>query len=92
MHLYELVYDGQAYAQPALRAVQGSRALNEKAEYKRHQVRRDSDAGIADGDYRVRLLAARFHPDLAALIGVLDGVGQEVRDTLNQASVVPVYI
>ena len=85
MQLDEASDERQADPQAALRPIQRLVGLHEEVEDVLLHLRRDADAGVADPQHGLVVLAGQADRDPAARLGVLGGVVQQVRDDLLQA-------
>ena len=71
-------------AEPALRAVIGAIRLREQIEDARQHLDRDAHARVADRNHRVTALATPRQRDSSAVLSVLRGIVQQIRDDLGQ--------
>ena len=85
VHLDELPGYRQPQAEPAAFTGDAGVRLAEPLEHMRKEFRRDADAGIADGNFHVRIDAfeADLHP--AAAVRELDRIRQQIPQHLLQA-------
>ena len=91
MQLDEVADDRQPESEAAPRAVRGLTLLREHVEDVRQELAGDADAGVASPRSTISLaLATRLDGDVAARVGVLGGVGQQVGDDLRQTPLVAV--
>ena len=86
----ETADDGQAETQTALRAIQRLASLGEDVEHARLHLRFDADAGVANADHHRVCFPVRLDLNRSPGLGVLGGVGQEVRHHLRETLLVAV--
>ena len=84
VHLDQALDQREADAQAALRPFERPIYLGKHLEDPRQHVGRDADAGIAHAHHGVASLALDGERDLAAALGVLGGVVEQVGDDLCQ--------
>ena len=90
VQLGEGTYYRQPNAEASFRPRQSPVALGEQLEHLRQLLRRNPRAIILDGQDNVTLLLRCAQGDLAAFVGVLGGIGEEIDDHLLQTHDVPV--
>ena len=79
------LHQAKAYAQAALRTVDGALRLREQLEDAGQQFRRHANTGIAHLEHHIgRALLFNAQPDAATFVGVLGGVGKQVHQHLLQ--------
>ncbi len=91
MQLGETPDQREPDAQPALRSVERTLALNEQVEHARQQFGLEPDARVGHGDRGRRAIAACADAHRAAPRRVLERVGREIRDDLIDARGVGVH-
>jgi len=84
----EPLYEGQADAEPAGRAVRRGLALKEQVEDAREIVRLDSPAVVGDLEHRLGRFTRDAHADVPAGAGVGRGVDEQVGEDLLHARLV----
>ena len=77
----QAAHQRQADAEPALCAAVRAIDLREHVEHRRELVGRDADAVVADGDDGAAVAPSAAAPDVAAGVGVLGGVVEQVGRT-----------
>src|SRR6185437_15922343 len=88
----QVPHDGEPDAEPPVRAVECALALYEQVENVWQQLGRDSAAVVAHIDRDLFAFQLYAHLDLAAGIGVLHRVVQNVADALHEARAVPAHV
>ena len=86
VQFHDLLGDGQAEPEPAMRARGAHLRLAESVEHMRQEFALDADAGVGHFDGHHGAVAARGHGDAAALRRELHGVAQQIPDHLLQAA------
>ena len=77
--------DGQAETQAAVAAIEPRVGLPERLEDVGQELRRDARPAVGHADFDRLAVAPQRHPHAAAARRELDGVGQQVREHLQQA-------
>jgi len=86
VHGHQCPHQGQSDAEPALRAIQGSRRLHEQIEDALEQIGTNAGAVVPDPHHGVPVLQRGLDADVTARVRVLRGVVQEVRLDLLESS------
>src|SRR3569623_1477828 len=81
----EAAYQAEPDPEATLRALRGLMTLREDIEYLRQHVRGDPDTVVAYLDHRIGALALDGELYMAARLGVLGAVVEEIHDHLAQA-------
>ena len=84
VHLHQALDQAQADAQPALGAVEAPLGLHEQVEDVRQLLGGDADARVPDPEHRAPPSRPAVSADVAARVGVLGGVVQQVVEDLLQ--------
>ena len=79
------LHQRQTDAQAAFGAAQCHLGLREHAEQRDHAVGRETDAVVRDGHHQLLAFDARAQRNASARVGVLGGVGEQVRQQLRDA-------
>ena len=89
VHLDELPGNGQTQTESTALAGDAGIRLAETLEYVRQEFRGNTNAGVADRDFQMRVHALEADLHFAAAVCELDGIRQEIPQHLLQALRIP---